>query len=138
MPIFDKQLIYTTGPSSALAEPQPDLVDSVAASGLMANHFGFGQWKVVFPGDVQFSAKACEVFGVDPTDETLPLEFLVQRFHPDDRGKLLKLFAATLQETRAFHAVLRRSPMLSTTRSASSRASAICASRTGASPRCSG
>ena len=107
MPIFDKQLIYTTGPSSALAEPQPDLVDSVAASALMANHFGFGQWTVVFPGDVQLSAGASEVFGVTPTDETLPLEFLVQRFHPDDRGKLLKLFASTLQETRAFHAVLR-------------------------------
>lgn len=107
MPIFEKQLIYTTSPSSALAEPQPDLVDSAAASGLMARHFGFGQWKVTFPGEVQFSPQACEVFGIEPTDETLPLEFLVQRFHPDDRGKLLKLFAATLQETRAFHSVLR-------------------------------
>ena len=107
MPIFAKQLIHTTRPSSTLSAPQPDLVDASAVSGLMSQHFGFGQWKVTFPGEVRMSEQACEVFGVPYRPESLPLEYLVQRYHPDDRGKLLTLIAATLQETRAFHAVLR-------------------------------
>ncbi len=107
MPIFSKQLIHTTRPSSVLSPPQPDLVDAGAVSSLMSEQFGFGQWKVIFPGEVQMSPQACEVFGVPYSPESLPLEFMVQLYHPDDRGKLLSLIASTLQETRAFHAVLR-------------------------------
>lgn len=107
MPIFSKQLVHTTRPSTAVSEPQPALVDSAAVSSLMSKQLGFGQWKVIFPGEVRLSEKASEVYGVDHSDEALPLEFLVQCYHPDDRGKLLSLIAATLQETRAFHAVLR-------------------------------
>lgn len=105
--MFAKQLIHSTHPSTALNEPQPDLVDSDAVSALLMDHYGYGQWKVIFPGEVRLSQKVCEIFGVPFTDEPAPLEFMVEMFHPDDRGKLLQLIAAALQETRGFHHVLR-------------------------------
>lgn len=107
MSIFAKQLICSSEPSAALTGWRPDLIDAGSASALMAGHFGFGGWKVTFPGHVRFSAKACDIFGLVPTEEALPLETLVQCFHADDRGRLLALIATTLQETRALHAVLR-------------------------------
>lgn len=105
--MFAKQLIHSTHASTALNEPQPDLVDSDAVSALLMDHYGYGQWKVIFPGEVKLSQKVCEIFGVPFTDEPAPLEFMVEMFHPDDRGKLLQLIAASLQETRGFHYVLR-------------------------------
>lgn len=105
--MFTKQLIHSTSPSTALSEPQPTLVDSEVVSSLLANHYGYGQWKVIFPGEVELSEKAAEVFGVPYSTESAPLAFLVECYHPDDRGKLLGLIAAALQETRGFHSVLR-------------------------------
>lgn len=105
--MFAKQLIHSTRPSTALVEPPPGLVDNDAVSNLLADHYGYGQWKVIFPGEVQLSEKVCEIFGVPYTGETAPLEFLVSCFHGDDRGKLLQLIAAALQETRGFHYILR-------------------------------
>jgi hypothetical protein len=105
--MFAKQLIHTTRPSTALNEAQPELIDSEAMSGLLADHYGYGQWKVIFPGEVRLSQKVCEIFGVPFSDEPVPLEFMVERYHPEDRGKLLTLIASALQETRGFHYVLR-------------------------------
>lgn len=105
--MFAKQLIHSTLPSTALNEPQAELVDSDAVSALLMDHYGYGQWKVIFPGEVRLSEKVCEIFGVPFTNEPAPLEFMVEMFHPEDRGKLLQLIASALQETRGFHYVLR-------------------------------
>ena len=105
--MFAKQLIHSTHASTALNEPQADLVDSEAVSALLGDHYGYGQWKVLFPGEVRLSERVCEIFGVPFTDEPAPLEYMVGFFHSDDRGKLLQLIAAALQETRGFHYVLR-------------------------------
>lgn len=105
--MFAKQLVHTTAPSSALIEPQEGLVGADVVGTLLAEHYGFGQWKVVFPGEVRLSEKVCEIFGVPYSPDPAPLEFLVERYHPDDRGKLLQLIAAALQGTQGFHSVLR-------------------------------
>lgn len=105
--MFAKQLIHSTQESTALNEPQAGLVDNDAVGALLADHYGYGQWKVIFPGEVRLSEKVCEIFGVPYTDESAPLEYMVEFFHPDDRGKLLQLIAAALQETRGFHYILR-------------------------------
>jgi hypothetical protein len=105
--MFAKQLIHSTRPSTALHEPPPSLVDSDSVSNLLTDHYGYGQWKVIFPGEVQFSETVCDIVGVPYTAESAPLEFLVSCFHSEDRGKLLQLIAAALQETRGFHCVLR-------------------------------
>lgn len=105
--MFLKQLVHTTRPSTALNEPADSMIGADAISTLLADHYGYGEWKVVFPGEVRLSEKVCEIFGIPYSDEPAPLEFLVDRYHTDDRGKLLQLIAAALQGTQGFHAVLR-------------------------------
>lgn len=107
MPIFTKQLVHTSRPTTALMEPEISLIDTDAVSTLLTDHYGYGQWKVVFPGEVYLSEKVCEIFGVPYSPEPAPLEFLVDRYHADDRGKLLQRIAAALQGTQGFHYVLR-------------------------------
>jgi hypothetical protein len=107
MPIFAKQLIHTSRPTTALMEPETSLIDTDAVSSLLVDHYGYGQWKVVFPGEVYLSEKVCEIFGLPFSAEPSPLEFLVDCHHPEDRGKLLQMIAAALQGTQGFHYVLR-------------------------------
>src|ERR1044072_2251242 len=98
--MFAKQLVHTTRPSTALAEPPDGLVGTDAVSALLTDHYGYGQWKVAFPGEVYISETVCEIFGVPYSGEPAPLEFLVGCYHPEDRGKLLQLIAAALQGTQ--------------------------------------
>lgn len=107
MPIFAKQLIHDSRPSTALMAPETSLIDTDAVSTLLVDHYGYGQWKIVFPGEVFLSEKVSEIFEVPYSPEPAPLAFLVDCHHPDDRGKLLSLIARALQETQGFHAVLR-------------------------------
>jgi PAS domain-containing protein len=105
--MFAKQLVHTSRPSTALTEPEASLIEADAVSTLLVDHYGYGQWKVVFPGEVYLSEKVCEIFGIPFSPEPAPLEFLIDRYHADDRGKLLQLIAAALQGTQGFHSVLR-------------------------------
>lgn len=105
--MFAKQLVHVSRPSTALMEPETSLIEADAVSTLLVDHFGYGQWKVVFPGEVYLSAKVCEIFGIPFSPEPAPLEFLIDRYHADDRGKLMQLIAAALQRTQGFHSVLR-------------------------------
>jgi len=105
--MFAKQLVHTSRPSTALMEPETSLIDSDAVSTLLVDHYGYGQWKVVFPGEVYFSEKVSEIFGIPFSPDPAPLEFLIDRYHADDRGKLMQLIASSLQGTQGFHAVLR-------------------------------
>ena len=105
--MFAKQLVHTSRPSTALMEPETSLIDTDAVSTLLVDHFGYGQWKVVFPGEVHLSARVCDIFGIPFSSEPAPLEFFVGRHHEDDRGKLLQMIAAALQGTQSFHYVLR-------------------------------
>src|SRR6218665_1007620 len=105
--MFAKQLVHATAPTTAAEEFAPSITDTDAVAELLQAHYGYGQWKVIFPGDVRISEKVAGIFGVPYTGEAEPLEDLVTRYHPDDRGKLLKLIASALQEMRGFHCVLR-------------------------------
>ena len=105
--MFAKQLVHTSRPSTALMEPETSLIESDAVSTLLVDHYGYGQWKVVFPGEVYLSEKVCEIFDIPFSPDPAPLEFLVDRYHAEDRGKLLQLIAAALQGTQGFHSVLR-------------------------------
>src|SRR6187399_3516944 len=105
--MFSKQLSYSTAPSTALTEARTTLTDGDAVANLLQAHYGYGQWKVTFPGEVRLSQEICDIFEVPYSPDPAPLEFLIGLYHPDDRGKLLALIAAALQETRGFHCVLR-------------------------------
>ena len=67
--MFVKQLVHSTAPSTALKEFDASLADSGAVSQLLQDHYGYGQWKVTFPGEVRISVKVSEIFEIpyDPT-----------------------------------------------------------------------
>lgn len=105
--MFTKQLVHETVPTSAAEVFPASLTDTDAVSELLQQHYGYGQWKVIFPGDVQISAKAAQVLGTTYTGRGGPLEDLVLLYHSEDRGRFLKLIAGALQEMRGFHCILR-------------------------------
>jgi hypothetical protein len=105
--MFVKQLVHSTAPSTALKEFDTTLADNDAVSRLLQDHYGYGQWKVTFPGEVRISAKVSEIFEIPYDPTPAPLEFLIDLYHPDDRGKLLSLVSRALQEMQSFHYILR-------------------------------
>lgn len=105
--MFEKQLIATSLDSLAEATPGPGIVDAGLALRLLGQRTGYGEWKVIFPGSVVLSARACEMFGWMPTEEPLPLQEMVKLYHMEDRGKFLTLIAQALEGRRGFHCRLR-------------------------------
>lgn len=88
-------------------EPNPALVEDERLVQLLLQQTGYAPWKIVFPGSVMLSAEASSLFGLPRSDDPLPLEALVQLYHPDDRGKLLSMIAQSLDGRRGFHCRLR-------------------------------
>jgi PAS domain S-box-containing protein len=105
--MFDKQLIATPLDSLAQSDLPPPITDAERGQQLLEQATGYAPWKLIFPGSVVLSDRACEMFGWLPTPDPLPLQEMVKLYHPDDRGKLLTLIAQALEGRRGFHCRLR-------------------------------
>ena len=90
--------VFANGTDSlSQTEPNPALVEDERLVQLLLQQTGYAPWKIVFPGSVMLSAEASALFGLPRSDDPLPLEALVQLYHPDDRGKLLSMIAQSLE-----------------------------------------
>lgn len=114
--MYSTQVFANATESLAQVDPPAALVEDERLVQLLLEQTGYAPWKVSFPGTVQMSPEAGALYGLDASQDPLPLERLVDRYHPDDRGKLLAMIAQSLDGRRGFHCRLRVEPQDGQTR----------------------
>lgn len=106
--MFSHQLIAETVPSVTDRPPAGSLNDPDIVRRLLEQHTGFGQFRVILSGAVEYAPTLRLPDGADATARTATLEQAVLSYVPEDRPRVVEAMRAAIREQKGFHLKARK------------------------------
>ena len=106
--MFSHQLIAETVPSIADGTSAGSLNDPDDVRRLLEQHTGFGQFRVILSGAVEYGSTLRLPDGADTAGRRATLEQAVLSYVPDDRPRLIEAMREAIRELKGFHVKARK------------------------------